>query len=103
MNRRCDDLHGYRCAISGRELTPETATLDHIIPIARGGKHCIENVWVVHAQVNAAKGTMTVEEFLAVCHDVVKYQTQMATRSEPAISNEKPPAETGGEEKVALH
>jgi 5-methylcytosine-specific restriction endonuclease McrA len=60
----------YRCAISGRPLTPENAALDHIVPVARGGQHAAENVWVVDAQVNAAKGTLTMEEFLAVCRDV---------------------------------
>jgi 5-methylcytosine-specific restriction endonuclease McrA len=64
----------FRCAISGRELTPETASLDHIIPLARGGRHAIENVWVVDHQVNSAKGTLPPDEFVALCRDVVAYQ-----------------------------
>lgn len=89
---------GYRCAISGRELTPETASLDHIVPIARGGKHCIENVWVVHMQVNTAKGTLTMEEFLAVCRDVVNHQAQVETDQKLNPARETPPTCAGGGE-----
>lgn len=64
----------FRCAISGRELTPETASLDHIVPLARGGPHAIENVWVVDHQVNSAKGTLSLDEFVALCRDVVAHQ-----------------------------
>ena len=64
----------FHCAISGRKLTPETASLDHIVPLGRGGEHSIENVWVVDHRINLAKGTMTVEEFVSMCRDVVQHQ-----------------------------
>ncbi|HMN41161.1 MAG TPA: hypothetical protein PKE29_09975 [Phycisphaerales bacterium] len=64
----------FRCAISGRELTPETASLDHITPLARGGKHELGNVWAVDHQINTAKGTLTVEEFVTMCCDVARHQ-----------------------------
>jgi len=65
---------GYRCPISNRELTPETASLDHIVPLGRGGDHDISNVWIVHHEVNSAKGTLTLEEFVAMCRDIVRHQ-----------------------------
>ncbi len=61
----------YRCALSGRQLTPDSAALDHIVPISRGGGHRIENAQVLHKDVNRAKGTLTNEEFLAMCREVV--------------------------------
>jgi len=64
----------FKCAISGRTLTPETASLDHIVPLGRGGDHALENLWVVHHQVNLAKGTLTVEEFVTMCRDVASCQ-----------------------------
>lgn len=64
----------FRCAVSGRELTPASASLDHIVPLSRGGSHRIENLWVVDQQVNAAKGTLTVEELLQLCSDVIRHQ-----------------------------
>jgi 5-methylcytosine-specific restriction endonuclease McrA len=60
----------YRCAITGRLLTPETASLDHIVPISRGGEHTLDNLWVVDHQVNSAKGSMTYAEFLNLCREV---------------------------------
>lgn len=63
----------FRCALSGQELTPETASLDHILPLSRGGAHALENLWVVDHQVNAAKGTLTADEFLELCRKVVAH------------------------------
>lgn len=62
----------YRCALSGRKLTPKTASLDHIVPFSKGGEHTMENVQIVHVEVNNAKGTLTQEQFIAVCRDVCK-------------------------------
>ena len=64
----------YLCALSGRSLSPETASMDHIEPLARGGEHSLQNVWIVDQHVNAAKGTMTVDEFVAMCREVVAHQ-----------------------------
>ncbi len=70
------ESQGFRCALSNRELTPETASLDHVIPLSRGGTHDIANLCVVDQQVNAAKGTLTVGEFVALCHDVAAHHQQ---------------------------
>lgn len=72
------DAQQYRCALTGRDLTPETASLDHKQPIARGGEHAIHNLWIVHQHINAAKGTMTVEEFVAMCVDVVAHMERVS-------------------------
>jgi len=63
----------YRCALSGVELTPETAQLDHKQPMSAGGKHELGNVWFVHKDVNRAKSTMTVDEFVQMCLRVVRW------------------------------
>jgi 5-methylcytosine-specific restriction endonuclease McrA len=63
----------FRCAMTGRALTPPDAALDHKEPISRGGRHCMENVQVLHEQVNRAKGTMSNSEFLALCREVVEW------------------------------
>ena len=69
------ERQGFRCAMSGRTLTPETASLDHIVPLSRRGSHDLSNLWVVDHQVNSAKGTLTVEEFVGMCREVVVHQT----------------------------
>ncbi len=72
------ESQSYRCALSNRELTPETASLDHKQPISRGGTHEIANLWVVSHLVNTAKGSLTVEEFISMCRDVVRHQESLS-------------------------
>ena len=73
----------YRWALTGRTLEPDTASIDHILPITRGGAHDISNVWVVHHQANSAKGTMTAEEFIALCREVVRHQRRVKSPESP--------------------
>ena len=63
----------YRCALTGRSLTPVTASLDHIVPVRCGGEHAVENTQVLHKDVNKAKTTMTNEEFIQLCREVVEH------------------------------
>lgn len=72
----------YRCAISGRKLTPQTASLDHIVPLCHGGEHAVDNVWVVDHQVNTAKGTLRTDEFVDLCRDVVAHQSAEPNETE---------------------
>ncbi|HBJ38539.1 MAG TPA: hypothetical protein DDZ51_28050 [Planctomycetaceae bacterium] len=69
----------YRCALTNRMLTPETASLDHKQPISRGGTHEVANLWVVEHVVNTAKGSLTVEEFISMCRDVARHQDALST------------------------
>lgn len=64
------DRQGYRCQLTGRELTPENASLDHVHPISKGGSHSAENIQVIIKEANAAKGTLSEDEFLTLCRDV---------------------------------
>ena len=66
----------HQCALTGRSLTPDTASLDHIVPIHCGGQHQIENTQVLHKDVNRAKSTMTNEEFIRMCKDVAAWNHQ---------------------------
>lgn len=66
-------LQEFKCAMTGRALTPETASLDHMVPVSRGGQHVMDNVQVVHSEINGAKRTMLPEEFLALCAEVVEH------------------------------
>jgi hypothetical protein len=70
-----------RCALSGRLLTPETASLDHIVPLNRGGAHDISNLWILEHSVNRAKGTQLVAEFVAMCDDIVTMQRVLGKSS----------------------
>ena len=61
----------FKCALTARSLTPQSASLDHIVPISRGGKHELANLQILDSAVNRAKGTMTDEEFVSLCQEVI--------------------------------
>jgi hypothetical protein len=56
------------CAYSGEVLTPGlNASLDHKIPITRGGHISIQNVQWVSKRVNTMKTDLTDTEFITLC------------------------------------
>ena len=63
----------YKCALSGLDLEPNNAQLDHIVPSKLGGPHTPDNVQILHESVNRAKSAMLEEEFVALCHAVVAH------------------------------
>lgn len=65
--RKLIENQGYKCALTGVHLTPNTAELDHITPIKKGGSNEIENLQWVSRQVNRAKGSMLQSEFIEMC------------------------------------
>jgi 5-methylcytosine-specific restriction endonuclease McrA len=63
---------GGLCALTGRPLVMADAQLDHITPLARGGRTEIENLQWTCSAANYAKGDLTVEEFRSLCADVLR-------------------------------
>jgi 5-methylcytosine-specific restriction endonuclease McrA len=63
----------FRCALTGERLAPDNAALDHIKPICRGGDHTIENIQALTDTANRAKGSLTQDEFIQLCRDVVAW------------------------------
>jgi hypothetical protein len=47
---------GWLCGICGEPVRREDATLDHIVPIARGGTHEPSNVRLAHGLCNSRRG-----------------------------------------------
>lgn len=76
---RAIDLHeklvaqNFRCAISGRAMTPETSALDHVRPRADKGADDLDNLQWVDTEVNAAKGTMSLKRFVELCEQVSEW------------------------------
>lgn len=54
--------HNY-CALTGLLVTPQTATLDHIVPIKDGGDSTPENLQLAIWWANEMKSTMSMEQF----------------------------------------
>jgi hypothetical protein len=44
------------CGICGEQADPDQWEVDHIVPLAAGGKHILSNVQVAHPACNASKG-----------------------------------------------
>jgi radical SAM protein with 4Fe4S-binding SPASM domain len=60
------------CSITGEKLIRGVnASIDHKIPISRGGTHSKENLHWVTISVNTAKGGQLLEEFIDMCTKVV--------------------------------
>ena len=62
--------NGMICPICGREMVYETTgsndrmmTLEHIMPLSRGGDQTRNNLIMICRECNCAKGSMTVEEY----------------------------------------
>jgi 5-methylcytosine-specific restriction endonuclease McrA len=69
----------YRCALTGRVLTPKSCSLDHILAVSRGGEHSMRNAQVLDKTVNQAKGTLTNDEFVQLCREVVAHADSRAS------------------------
>ena len=66
----------YRCALTGRPLSPENCQIDHIVPKRDIDPELIdlcENLQLVVEEVNRAKNTLGNDEFIAICRDVARY------------------------------
>jgi 5-methylcytosine-specific restriction endonuclease McrA len=60
------------CALTGVKLN-KTSQLDHILPKARGGSDCIENLQWLSQEANLAKRDLTDDEFINLCASVMKW------------------------------
>jgi len=76
-----------RCAVTGAVLTPGVdASLDHIVPISKGGLHTKSNLrWVLYT-INIAKADLSHEEFVELCRAVVRAQCRTVPVAEIGTS-----------------
>lgn len=66
------ERQGGRCAFTGVVLVPgENASIDHIIPVSRGGDDSIENLHWVTKEANRVKADLTAAEFVELCRVVI--------------------------------
>lgn len=56
---------GTSCGYCRAPLAPADRTLDHMLPLFRGGVHGVSNVIVCCARCNSFKGQMSAEEYTA--------------------------------------
>lgn len=59
------------CALTGIQLIPgKTASLDHIVPVSKGGTNDISNLRFVHTHINLFKKDMLDNEFQQLIQDI---------------------------------
>jgi hypothetical protein len=68
------DKQGYKCSLTGQELTTGNIGADHIQPYAAGGTHEIDNIQLITKEVNTMKGTLSQERFVELCMMVHDHQ-----------------------------
>ena len=56
-------MFAWRCAYCGEYVDFAKMTVDHIIPVRRGGKDEMSNYYPACKPCNSTKGSMLVEEF----------------------------------------
>lgn len=67
------EFQEFRCALTGQQLTPDDAEVDHVNPRMAGGGDTLDNLQWLRRDVNRAKGTMSNDEFVAMCVAVAKH------------------------------
>lgn len=79
------DKFGYQpiCYLTGKKIDLSNSkdySLDHIIPKAEGGDNSLDNMGFLKANVNYSKNSMSVEEFLNLCKEVLEYNGYTVTK-----------------------
>lgn len=64
-----------KCYLTGEpiDLLKDQYSLDHIIPVSRGGSNDISNMGVCLMNVNKMKATLTPEELISLCVKILEY------------------------------
>ena len=66
------DKQEYKCPLTGRELTPENTTAEHITPLRKGGLHIKDNIYLIDKETSKIKRYLTEVELINLAIDIVK-------------------------------
>lgn len=59
----CLKFFDYKCAYTGKSLSNQTISKDHIIPISKGGKNSIDNIVPTIPAINSSKCSYDFEKW----------------------------------------
>ena len=71
-----------RCFICGSIIEDDDFTIDHIVPISKGGTNSLDNLAPVHIWCNQMKGNMLKDEFTNKIADIASYEAYNNPTSE---------------------
>lgn len=66
-----------RCGICGKFVPYKVFTIDHIIPLEKGGSNAIENLQCAHNWCNSIKRNSSMKELLRKLVEIVLYQVKV--------------------------
>ena len=70
------------CGLCKGKVKPGEGSVDHKVPLSRGGKHCMDNVQLAHLKCNLKKGSLTQAEWEAkLLHEENERKKQEAERA----------------------
>ncbi len=70
-------LHaGGRCELCGRKILLDDMTIDHIIPLSKGGEDDVENLSCTCYPCNLFKGNILPDDFMERVTEIFMYQTE---------------------------
>lgn len=69
-----------RCGICGKFVSPEEYTVDHIIPLSRGGTYEYGNLQCTCRRCNLMKADALPEDFIDIVAKVMKYQAKKGNK-----------------------
>lgn len=61
------------CPFTGIKLTAQNISVDHIVPLSKGGSNRVDNIRLVHNMVNRMRLEYSDEEFIQMCHQISDY------------------------------
>lgn len=71
---RVYENYNGKCAICGKQITFNDFTIDHIVPLSRGGKNEISNFQCACEECNKLKGSRMDNEFTTGLANILSYQ-----------------------------
>jgi 5-methylcytosine-specific restriction endonuclease McrA len=69
--RQLEAIYGSICWICGRDIPTGERSIDHVIPLTRGGTHALGNLRFAHQRCNQDRGNPE----LPACKGVVRVAT----------------------------
>ena len=69
------------CAICGKPVKFKRMTVDHKIPISKGGTNDLSNLQLAHLTCNRAKADMLADEFAELAEQIVMHNRWMKIKN----------------------
>lgn len=70
-----------KCAICGKPVKYKEMTVDHRVPLTKGGTNDLENLQLAHLSCNRAKADMLSDELSELAEQIVRHSRWLKIRN----------------------